>query len=386
MDPSSWDTKEKILAVVKGNMMTSVTTGSRMDIEAVLGGLTKDSNDMITGATVITLGFLLNNVEVEASDGEFRDERAEAWEEEWLNQVEDLEVDNITFSWFSFRSFADEFGTAIEGDIQLLQIAILCNVVFANIQLTQWNKVRRRVGLWLAPLPGRPSFQAPLTDSAGRVTGVPWQPRARGDRGHRGGGSGSDERIRRVCRHRHHVQPAHERATVPYAGHRCGRHVRHRQQLRPHARICTHGPARGGGESLSHLSLVSSFFTVPNAPVVLCAGFFTNTKRNLTRGFCMGLQALSHAGPSITLTSLTDFAAFMIGSLTSLPALAAFCQYAAVGVLFCFILQVGFFTSILAFDASKKNGENCCCCREPCAVRLPFASFGRMTRILVLCR
>jgi len=77
--------------------------------------------------------------------------------------------------------------------------------------------------------------------------------------------------------------------------------------------------------------------------------------------------ALSHAGPSITLTSLTDFAAFMIGSLTSLPALAAFCQYAAVGVLFCFILQVGFFTSILAFDASKKNGENCCCCREPCA-------------------
>lgn len=91
---------------------------------------------------------------------------------------------------------------------------------------------------------------------------------------------------------------------------------------------------------------------------------------------CMGLQALSHAGPSITLTSLTDFAAFMIGSLTSLPALAAFCQYAAVGVVFCFILQVAFFTSILAFDASVKSGENCCRFREPCSVRLPFASCG----------
>jgi hypothetical protein len=59
----------------------------------------------------------------------------------------------------------------------------------------------------------------------------------------------------------------------------------------------------------------------------------------------------------------------MIGSLTSLPALAAFCQYAAVGVVFCFILQVGFFTSILALDASMKKGDNCCCCREPCGVR-----------------
>jgi hypothetical protein len=117
-----------------------------MDIEAVLGGLTKD-NGVITGATVVSLDFLLNNVEEKGSDGEFRDERAEAWEQEWLDQVEELEEENITFSWFSFRSFADEFGTAIQGDIQLLQIAILCNIIFANIQLTQWNMVRRRLGV-----------------------------------------------------------------------------------------------------------------------------------------------------------------------------------------------------------------------------------------------
>ena len=50
-------------------------------------------------------------------------------------------MENISFSWFAFRSFADEFGTAIEGDINLLQIAILFNIIFANIQLTQWHMV-----------------------------------------------------------------------------------------------------------------------------------------------------------------------------------------------------------------------------------------------------
>ncbi|XP_078356273.1 patched-related protein 18-like [Oculina patagonica] len=42
--------------------------------------------------------------------------------------------------------------------------------------------------------------------------------------------------------------------------------------------------------------------------------------------------ALKHAGCSITITSLTDFLAFLIGSSTILPALRSFCIFAAIGI------------------------------------------------------
>lgn len=49
---------------------------------------------------------------------------------------------------------------------------------------------------------------------------------------------------------------------------------------------------------------------------------------------------LAHAGVSVTVASLTNFAAFIIGSNTSLPALRAFSIYAAMGLLFDLLLQV----------------------------------------------
>ena len=49
--------------------------------------------------------------------------------------------------------------------------------------------------------------------------------------------------------------------------------------------------------------------------------------------------AMSHAGVSITVTSITDFVAFMISTSTSLPALSSFCFYAATGILFLFLFQ-----------------------------------------------
>nr|XP_058943206.1 NPC1-like intracellular cholesterol transporter 1 [Pocillopora verrucosa] len=74
---------------------------------------------------------------------------------------------------------------------------------------------------------------------------------------------------------------------------------------------------------------------------------------------------LKHAGCSITITTLTDFLVFLIGSTTLLPALRAFCIYAAIGVLADFILQVTLFTALLAIDArrqKKKRDGLCCCC------------------------
>lgn len=51
-------------------------------------------------------------------------------------------------------------------------------------------------------------------------------------------------------------------------------------------------------------------------------------------------EALEVSGTSITVTSLTNLLAFVIGALTSLPVLRAFAIYATLGVLCNYILQV----------------------------------------------
>jgi len=74
--------------------------------------------------------------------------------------------------------------------------------------------------------------------------------------------------------------------------------------------------------------------------------------------------ALKHAGCSITITSLTDFLAFMIGASTILPALRSFCIFAGIGILADFALQATLFTAFLTLDARRqeKKRDGCCCC------------------------
>ncbi|KAG0719980.1 NPC intracellular cholesterol transporter 1 1b [Chionoecetes opilio] len=63
--------------------------------------------------------------------------------------------------------------------------------------------------------------------------------------------------------------------------------------------------------------------------------------------------ALKHAGVSITVTSLTDFAAFAIGSGTVLPALRSFCLYAAVGIAAVYFFQATFFVAWFSLDQRR---------------------------------
>nr|CAH7737017.1 unnamed protein product [Callosobruchus chinensis] len=69
---------------------------------------------------------------------------------------------------------------------------------------------------------------------------------------------------------------------------------------------------------------------------------------------------LKHAGVSISITSLTDVIAFLIGSSTILPCLESFCIYAAVGVLMTFLFAITFFVACFVIDeqriAKKRNG------------------------------
>ncbi|XP_042241717.1 patched domain-containing protein 3-like [Homarus americanus] len=63
--------------------------------------------------------------------------------------------------------------------------------------------------------------------------------------------------------------------------------------------------------------------------------------------------ALKHAGASITVTSVTDFVAFAVGSTTVLPALRSFCLYAAVGIASVFFFQATLFVACLSVDQRR---------------------------------
>jgi hypothetical protein len=56
--------------------------------------------------------------------------------------------------------------------------------------------------------------------------------------------------------------------------------------------------------------------------------------------------SLEEAGSAITVTSLTSFLSFGIGTFSATPAISIFCKFIAVAVLFDWIYQVRPFTGI----------------------------------------
>ncbi|KAI8773865.1 NPC1-like intracellular cholesterol transporter 1 isoform X1 [Biomphalaria glabrata] len=72
---------------------------------------------------------------------------------------------------------------------------------------------------------------------------------------------------------------------------------------------------------------------------------------------------LSHAGVSVTVTSVTDIIAFGIGASTAIPALSSFCIYASIGILALFLLVATVFASSLALDERRlQSGRDACLC------------------------
>ena len=79
-------------------------------------------------------------------------------------------------------------------------------------------------------------------------------------------------------------------------------------------------------------------------------------------------KAMAKAGVSITITSLTDILAFILGSTSQLPALSTFCVFATIGIAADYLLQISFFAAFMALDAMReaKNKIDCCpCCCPP---------------------
>jgi patched domain-containing protein len=74
--------------------------------------------------------------------------------------------------------------------------------------------------------------------------------------------------------------------------------------------------------------------------------------------------ALKNAGVSITITSLTDFVALIVGLSANFKSVKIFCLVAAISIAFCYLYQLTFFCPWLVIHSNrikqKKNGLICC--------------------------
>lgn len=71
-------------------------------------------------------------------------------------------------------------------------------------------------------------------------------------------------------------------------------------------------------------------------------------------------KTMQKAGASITITSLTDIIAFLVGGTTVLPSLRSFCVFAGMAIFMTYLYVVTFFVAVLTLDerrvAKKLNG------------------------------
>ncbi|XP_076457250.1 NPC intracellular cholesterol transporter 1-like [Babylonia areolata] len=74
-------------------------------------------------------------------------------------------------------------------------------------------------------------------------------------------------------------------------------------------------------------------------------------------------RVLGKAGPSMLLTSISESVAFFLGALTDMPAVKIFSLYAAMAVLFDFLLQITCFVGLMTLDARRmeENKLDLCC-------------------------
>ena len=150
------------------------TINSKNDVdyyERYIGGiqtLSSSANSNISSADAVAIYYFLQDNRV-VVDGEYVDEEAEAWEEKYLDLMQsptaisgsssgnsngEVDTNDISIYPFASRSFGDEFGSAIQGDISLLLAAYMILLVYVAINLGKLDPhfIRSRVGLAFAVL------------------------------------------------------------------------------------------------------------------------------------------------------------------------------------------------------------------------------------------
>lgn len=291
------------------------------EIDSVFGGIVRDPmTNSITGARTLSFFYFLRNEEVLNSNNELIDSTANAWEAVYLQLIDAYNIQSLTSTVpgqrrlvaekFATRSFEDEFGKTIDGDLLLLNFAITIILVYAILMMSRWD---------LGVIRG-----ARISLSIGAVVSVG-------------------------------LAIAAAYGFCSYAGFFFSKLM----NLLPFLLL-----GIGVDDAfilIGALDNVSRTITVTSSSGVRT----TRTRTTVERV----AAAVASAGPSITVTSLTDFFAFVIGSNTSLPALSTFSIYAAFGILFDYFLQITLFVAFMTLDARRmrrRSADIACCMRCLC--------------------
>ncbi|XP_075300982.1 NPC1-like intracellular cholesterol transporter 1 [Opisthocomus hoazin] len=76
-------------------------------------------------------------------------------------------------------------------------------------------------------------------------------------------------------------------------------------------------------------------------------------------------RVLARVAPSMLLCSLSEVICFLLGALSSMPAVRTFALTAALAIAFDFLLQISGFVALLALDVRRQEAARfdlCCCC------------------------
>lgn len=286
------------------NVLNTINSGyTREDLESNFGKPIFDSSGNLVSAEAFSISYFLTDRSAEAGSDEAGTEADpinEGWEEKvFMNVLTESVPSNyasVTVDYFAGRSFSDEFGGAITGDLLLVNISYV--VIFLFLGATLGN---------IKPGPG-----SRWTMSLGALVTVGLSVAA---------GFGMSSAFGFF------FGPVH--SLLPFI-------------------------LLGIGVDDAFV-IVNAFNRERKVP----RSAETNADITIRTG-----KALARAGASITVTSLTDIVAFGISSSSSLPALASFCAYAAIGIFFLWFFASTFFTATLVLDERRQrdNRRECLCC------------------------
>lgn len=121
--------------------------GTNEDLEGVLGNPTFDSDNKLISAEAISLSYFLADRSV-VENGSQTDPINEEWEKTvFLSSVQTAdEANEMEYAYFSTRSFDDEFGGEIGGDLVYVQVSYI--VAFIFLGATMGSKLCGRGSRW----------------------------------------------------------------------------------------------------------------------------------------------------------------------------------------------------------------------------------------------
>ncbi|XP_071092905.1 patched domain-containing protein 3-like [Haliotis cracherodii] len=96
-------------------------------------------------------------------------------------------------------------------------------------------------------------------------------------------------------------------------------------------------------------------------------------------------HTFSRAGIGITITSLTDFLAFMIGATSDFLSIRNFCIFMAAAIILCFLFQTTFFAGCMSLQGRRVEASRHCCTCHKISSREELREQGRPFLIICCC-